>query len=256
MLPAPPYARGEDPAPLRRHRCSPAVTLYFCGLGSRGESVPGAVRPRYTSPSVPTSSITPGWEGGDGLAATPGSIQQPQASLPTQLLLGKLRHRSSPRRSLSQPRCPLSESPPSLSLPCWGLEGEAPWAAWGRCWCVCPHSTSVICGSSPRVCGTGHRDAQCPAPWHPVLQPPMPRRASGGAPPPPAAAGDPCPPSPAGSTVPPQPQELPMAVTSPGALCRGHREAGAGLSHLQGLILGTPFTGGTMSPPNLGSGLT
>lgn len=59
---------------------------------------------------------------------------------------------------------------------------------------------------------------------------------------------DPCPPGPAGSALSPQRQELPMAVTGPGALCRGHQEAGAGLSQLQGLILETPFTGVTVSP--------
>lgn len=145
---------------------SPAVTLYFCGLESRGDSVSGAVRPRYTSPSEPTSSITPGWEGGDGMGWLPhrAAFSSPKPASPLQLLLAKLRHRSSPRRSasLSQPRCPLSVSPPSPSLPCWGLEGAAPWAAWGRCWCVCPRSTSGIGGSSPRVCGTGQRDAQRP----------------------------------------------------------------------------------------------
>lgn len=45
-----------------------------------------------------------GWAG----SATLGCIQHPQASLPTQLLLGTLRRRCSPKRSasLSQPRCP------------------------------------------------------------------------------------------------------------------------------------------------------
>lgn len=45
-----------------------------------------------------------------------------------------------------------------------------------------------------------------------------------------------------------------MAMTDPSAHCRGHQEAGTGLSQLQDLILGTPFTEGMKSPPNLSSG--
>lgn len=66
MLPAPPCARRKAPAPLRRHRL--LVTLYFCRLEPLAQSIPGGVRPRYTTPSLPISSNVPGWEGGDGLA--------------------------------------------------------------------------------------------------------------------------------------------------------------------------------------------